>query len=330
MRENNDKAQSGYLGKSPQVTSSTPLRAGTMALAARGPPFAMPMKVAGAAGHDLREQLQALMLLHELLAHYVEGAMARHLLTRIEQTLGTMSALVDPPALDLDHAEAIEPPAPPPERREGSGQPVVHVVEHNAELRSAIRAVLESDGRLVRDHACAESFLKAYRPGENACLLVGARMQGMSGISLIQLLRSRRDLLPAILITGGSSVSLAVAAMRTGACDLIEQPVTSVEILASIARAVDRTHHIRRRDAARAEAVAQVADLTARQREIMILVLAGHPSKNIAADLCISQRTVENHRAAIMRKMGARSLPELARRAQTADLPLPPARPART
>jgi two-component system CheB/CheR fusion protein len=91
-----------------------------------------------------------------------------------------------------------------------------------------------------------------------------------------------------------------------------------VELLASIARAIDSSHDIRLIDMAHDEAAAHVADLTSRQREVMDMVLAGHPSKNIAADLGISQRTVENHRAAIMHKMGAKSLPELARTAQAA------------
>ena len=144
----------------------------------------------------------------------------------------------------------------------------------------------------------------------------------MSGVSLLNVLRERGDHVPVILITGSSDVSLAVRSMRMGACDFIEKPVSRSKLLASIARAIDQSHDTRLVDAAHADAAALVADLTARQREIMDKVLAGLPSKNIAADLGISQRTVENHRAAIMHKIGAKSLPELARTAQAAEAPM--------
>jgi two-component system CheB/CheR fusion protein len=198
------------------------------------------------------------------------------------------------------------------------GVPVAYVVDDDAEIRATIREVLESDGRVVRDFASAETFLEAYRSGGEGCLLIDAYLPSMSGLALLDELRARGDHLPAILITGSSDVGLAVEAMRTGACDFIEKPVGRVELLASIARAIDQSHDIRLIDAAHEEAAAHVADLTTRQREVMDMVLAGHPSKNIAADLGISQRTVENHRAAIMHKMGAKSLPELARTAQAA------------
>lgn len=196
--------------------------------------------------------------------------------------------------------------------------PVTYVVDDEPEVRSIIRDVLEGDGRVVEDFASAESFLGAYRAGSEGCLLIDVNLPGMSGVALLEELRARGDHMPAILITGSSDVGLAVEAMRTGACDFIEKPVGRLELLASIARAIDQSHDIRLIDAIHEDAAAHVADLTSRQREVMDMVLAGHPSKNIAADLGISQRTVENHRAAIMNKMAAKSLPELTRTAQAA------------
>ncbi len=196
--------------------------------------------------------------------------------------------------------------------------PVAYIVDDDAEIRSTIREVLEGDGRTVEDFASAEAFLAAYRPGGEGCLLIDAYLPGMDGVALIDELRARGDHLPAILITGSGDIGLAVEAMQKGACDFIEKPVGRTELLASIARAIDSSHDIRLIEAAHDEAAANVADLTSRQREVMDMVLAGHPSKNIAADLGISQRTVENHRAAIMHKMGVKSLPELARTAQAA------------
>jgi two-component system CheB/CheR fusion protein len=106
--------------------------------------------------------------------------------------------------------------------------------------------------------------------------------------------------------------------MRAGAVDFIEKPVGNRELLASIERALDQTQDAVTLSASRETALQLVATLTTRQRQILDLVLAGHPSKNIAADLGISQRTVDNHRAAIMRKTGSKSLPALVRTALAA------------
>jgi two-component system CheB/CheR fusion protein len=120
------------------------------------------------------------------------------------------------------------------------------------------------------------------------------------------------------MITGKSDVPMAVQAMKAGAMDFVEKPVDRAELLASIERALEQSRDATKRSAWRESAAKHIAGLTSRQRQIMELVLAGHPSKNIAADLGVSQRTVENHRAAMMRKTGTKSLPELARLALAA------------
>ena len=125
--------------------------------------------------------------------------------------------------------------------------------------------------------------------------------------------------LPAIVITGHGDVSMAVRAMKAGALDFIEKPVRAPDLLRCVARALDQSRDAGKLLAWRAAATASIAGLTERQRNVMAMVLAGHPSKNIAADLGISQRTVENHRASIMRKTGTRSLPALARLALAAS-----------
>jgi two-component system CheB/CheR fusion protein len=111
---------------------------------------------------------------------------------------------------------------------------------------------------------------------------------------------------------------MAVQAMKAGAVDFIEKPVSNAELLASVKRALDQTRDMVTLSACREKAVLLIASLTMRQRQILDLVLVGHPSKNIAADLGISQRTVDNHRAAIMRKTGSKSLPALIRMALAA------------
>ena len=106
--------------------------------------------------------------------------------------------------------------------------------------------------------------------------------------------------------------------MKAGASDFIEKPISRDELIASVQRALEQSHDSSKLSAWREDAANHIAGLTPRQREIMALVLAGHPSKNIAADLGISQRTVENHRATIMKKTGSKSVPALARLALAA------------
>jgi two-component system CheB/CheR fusion protein len=150
-------------------------------------------------------------------------------------------------------------------------------------------------------------------------LLVDAVMPGMSGFALLQRLKDDGHRLPAIMITGNGDVQMAVRAMQAGAVDFIEKPVGATELLASIDHALEQTRDAAKGFARREAAATCLAGLTSRQRQILGLVLAGHPSKNIAADLHISQRTVENHRAAIMKKTGSHSLSALIRLALAAD-----------
>ena len=205
----------------------------------------------------------------------------------------------------------------PPKTRTMDG-PTVYVVDDDRQLRGALRAVLEDAGRTVEDFETAEAFLMAYREKSDAVLLLDAYLPGINGLELLERLKAEGHDLPTIMITGASEVALAVRAMKAGAADFIEKPISGVELIASIDRALERSTNSGVRTAWKDGAIAQLAGLTTRQREIMNLVLAGHPSKNIAADLHISQRTVENHRASIMKKTGSKSIPALARLAQAA------------
>ncbi len=195
----------------------------------------------------------------------------------------------------------------------GTGGPVIFVVDDDAHIRDAIRAVLEDAGRAVEDFATAEAFLEAYRPGREACLLVDAYLPGISGLTLLRGLSAAGQELPSIMITGNSDVPTAVLAMKAGALDFIEKPIAGTELVAVVDRALELSRDASKLAARHDNAASHLAGLTPRQRQIMELVLAGHPSKNIAADLGISQRTVENHRASIMRRTGSKSLPALAR-----------------
>lgn len=201
----------------------------------------------------------------------------------------------------------------------GEGSSVIFVVDDDANVREAIRDVLEEEGLGVEAFSSCEEFLEAYRPGREACLLVDAYLPGMGGLDLLRRLADSGHHLPAVMITGNSDVPMAVQAMKAGASDFIEKPIGREQLLACVTRALEEARDSSKLSAWREAAAGQVAGLTKRQHQIMDLVLAGHPSKNIAADLGISQRTVENHRAAIMKKTGSKSLPALARLALAAS-----------
>ena len=214
---------------------------------------------------------------------------------------------------------AIEPhPGHSIETTNSLDTPVVFVVDDDNEVCEAMRAVLEDDGHVVEIFSSSEDFLGAYRPGRKGCLLLDAYLPGMNGVELLRRLHDRGDRLPAIVITGSSDVPMAVEAMKAGAADFIEKPITRSELLASLNSALEQSRDSSKLFASRETAAATIASLTPRQHQIMDMVLAGHPSKNIAADLGISQRTVENHRASIMDKTGSKSLPALARLALAA------------
>ena len=193
------------------------------------------------------------------------------------------------------------------------------MVDDDSTVREALRDLLEQDGRTVETYASSEAFLEAYRPGSEGCLLVDARMPGMGGLTLLQRLKGEGSRLVSIMITGQGDVPMAVEAMRAGAADFIEKPIRRDELFASIEHALEHIQDSAKLSVRREAAATRLAGLTPRQRQIMELVLAGHPSKNIAADLGISQRTVENHRAAVMKKTGSHSLSALIRLALAAD-----------
>jgi len=196
--------------------------------------------------------------------------------------------------------------------------PTVFVIDDDPTLRASMVELLGLDGRAVETYSSCEAFLETYSPSRKGCLVVDAQMQGMGGLALLEWLKSERSELPAIMITGYGDVSMAIRAMKAGAMDFIEKPIRADELIASIDSALDRTQDSGKRSAWQASAAKCIADLTPREHQVMDLVLAGHPSKNIAADLGVSQRTVENHRAAIMKKTGSKSIPALIRLALAA------------
>jgi two-component system CheB/CheR fusion protein len=173
--------------------------------------------------------------------------------------------------------------------------------------------IFEANAFHVETFGDCEAFSDEVRVEADSCLLVDANLPGMGGLEMLQKLSTSHSQLPAILMTGEGDVKMAVQAMKAGAFDFIEKPVNQSDLLKFVNRIFEQSRDSDAVAARRGKAAEQIASLTSRQRQVMDLVLAGHPSKNIAADLGISQRTVENHRASIMERTQTRSIPALAR-----------------
>ena len=196
----------------------------------------------------------------------------------------------------------------------------IFIVDPDRAIREALRGLFEDDGYQVRLFADRRAFLRAYRPVRRGCLVIDESSMAAGGLEWIESCAGRR--LRYIVMSAHFTLPIAVQAMRAGAFDLVEKPLYRADILASMTRAFDQPNDVAEDSALRDAAALRMAGLTARQREILDLVVAGHPSKNIAADLGISLRTVENHRAKIAKRTGSKSLPALIRTAACAGCTL--------
>ncbi|MCC5997432.1 MAG: response regulator, partial [Oceanicaulis sp.] len=203
-----------------------------------------------------------------------------------------------------------------------SDRPTLHVVDDDPMIRETTRRLFEAESWGVATYPSAEAFLDAPRPAPGDCLIADSRLPGMSGVELLKTLRAEQSAVPAIILTGHGDIAMAVNALKSGAADMIEKPASAADLLASVALAVERSTDARARTSAHSDAQKPFASLTPRERDVLARVLDGAPNKIIAADLGINQRTVENHRAAVMRKTGADSLPQLARLALAAGIPV--------
>ncbi len=192
-------------------------------------------------------------------------------------------------------------------------KPTVFVVDDDTSIRNALCLLLKSVGLSVEPHASAQEFLGSYDPSMPGCLVLDLRMPGLSGLELQEELSRRAISLPVIFITGHGDVSAAVQAMKAGAVDFVEKPFSDQFFLDTIQRAVARDQRMRKRQADSQQTADRLEALTPREREVTGLVVKGKASKQIAAELHISQKTVEVHRMHIMEKLGARSVVDVVR-----------------
>ncbi|NMF87463.1 response regulator transcription factor [Aromatoleum petrolei] len=191
-------------------------------------------------------------------------------------------------------------------------QPCAHIIDDDEAIRDALQWLFKT-----RDVACAtwpsaENFLAALQPGWRGCVVLDIRMEGMSGLECFDVLRQRGNQLPVIFITGHGDVPMAVAALKKGAFDFIEKPFNDSDLVDIVTRALEIDANNHRAETTRETVETRLALLTAREQEVMELILAGKFNKVIADDLCISMRTVEAHRSKVFEKMEVRSAVELA------------------
>jgi two-component system, LuxR family, response regulator FixJ len=189
--------------------------------------------------------------------------------------------------------------------------PLVYLVDDDDAIRDSLGLLLRSVGLDCEVYASALEFLGAYDSTRHSCLVADIRMPGLSGLELQQRLNEQRAEVPVIFITGHGDVPMAVNAMKSGASDFIQKPFRDQDLLDRIHKALARDRE-RRAQRVEEDAIrARLATLTPRETEVMKRVVRGQANKVIALDLGVSQRTVELHRARVMRKLKMRSLAEL-------------------
>jgi FixJ family two-component response regulator len=191
----------------------------------------------------------------------------------------------------------------------------VFVIDDDPSMRGALENLISSVGLDVQLFASTKEFLQHKRPDAPGCLLLDVRLPGMSGLAFQQELVKMGVALPVIFISGHADVPTTVRAMKAGAIDFLTKPFHDQELLDAVHAAIERDRARRREAVLTDELRLRYGQLTEREREIMKLVVAGRANKQIAADLDLSEVTVKVHRGQVMRKMRAKSLPELVRMA---------------
>ena len=192
-------------------------------------------------------------------------------------------------------------------------EPTVFIVDDDPAMLDSLRWLVESVGLKVETFTSAPAFLKAYSIEHLGCLVVDVRMPGMSGIELQDQLLAEKIAIPIIVISGHGDVPIAVRAMRRGAIDFIEKPFNDQVMLDRIQAAVQMDRELRQRRLRHKQLDELFGRLTPREHEVMSLVVQGKPNKEVAALLSRSEKTVEFHRAQVMRKTGVDSFAELVR-----------------
>lgn len=190
--------------------------------------------------------------------------------------------------------------------------PIVYIIDDDQAMVESLSWIIESIGLKVKTHTRAQDFLEAYDPQQHGCLLLDVRMPGMSGPELqMKLNEQGLPTLPIIFISGHGDVPLAVRVMKAGAIDFLTKPFNDQMLIESINKALREDKLNREKRQACAQARAKFALLSPREIQVLQGIVAGKPNKVVSSELNISLKTVEAHRASVMKKMGVKSVPEL-------------------
>lgn len=193
-------------------------------------------------------------------------------------------------------------------------EPTIFIVDDDPGVSRALAGIGPVLNRPVESFSSASDFLLAYDPARSGCLVLDVRMPDISGLDLQQLLADRKIAIPIVMISGHASVRIAVDAMSRGAVTLLEKPFRLEDLLTHVRKALEIDAEQRSTHAREAEFEARLAQLTAKEREVLDMVLEGKTNKQMAAELNLSLRAVEDRRSRLMNKLEAKSLAELIQR----------------
>ncbi len=192
-------------------------------------------------------------------------------------------------------------------------QSLIIVVDDDPSMRVSIESLLRSVGHAVQSFATTQEFMQSTQLDAPGCLVLDIRLPGRSGLEFQQELARQHVELPIVFITGHGDVPMSVAAMKAGAIEFLTKPFRDQDLLDAVHRGLELDSQRRSEAAILDELSGRLETLTPREREVMAVVVAGRLNKQIAAELDLSEATVKVHRAQVMRKMEAKSLPELVR-----------------
>jgi len=198
---------------------------------------------------------------------------------------------------------------------------IVYVVDDDSSVREAIKSLIMSVGLRVETFGTAQEFLKSTRLDAPGCVVLDVRLPGLSGLDLQRELAAHGIDLPVIFITGHGDIPMSVRAMKAGALEFLTKPFRDQDLLDAIQQALERDRSARQQRLETAELRERFDSLTAREREVMALVVSGLLNKQIAGELGTSEVTIKIHRSQVMKKMDAGSLAELVRMTEKLGIP---------
>ena len=193
--------------------------------------------------------------------------------------------------------------------------PTVFIVDDDSDVRESLQELLESVGLGSRAFPTAQAFLSSPRSEGPSCLILDVRLPGISGLDLQHELKKVKVSIPIIFLTAHADVPMSVKAMKSGAAEFLTKPFRQQDLLDAVQRSLARDRIVREKQRDTAELRQRYGTLSAREADVMSLVVSGMLNKQIAAELKASEATVKMHRSQVMKKMQAKSLPELVRMA---------------